>query len=75
MSKPVSCSLYDTLELAFLQKETIKIVLDEGKVEGVPNNLYLNEKLEYLDLSTGAGTKPIRLDSIRELLEEDYHDK
>ena len=74
MSTPVSCSLYESLELACLRRETTKIALEEGEVEGVPSNLYLKEKVEYLDLSTDEGVMSIRLDRIRKLVGSDDYE-
>ena len=60
---PIDCGFYDRLEAWATLRENVRIKqLDqEALIEGVIKDLYIREKVEYLQLDTG---KEVRLDTI-----------
>jgi Rho-binding antiterminator len=63
--KPVSCSLYDELELAIMRKTQIEIVYmeedEEITVEATPIDIYSREGAEFIVFDDGL---ELRLDKV-----------
>lgn len=66
--QPVSCSLYDELELACIKNRVIEITYSDNDViktkRVVPVNVYSRNKVEYLKFDDG---EELRLDYIRQI--------
>lgn len=66
--QPVSCSLYDSLELAAIQKKKLRFEVDRDgstdEIEAIPIDLFSSEGVEYVRLDNG---ETLRLDAVRVL--------
>ncbi|MCL1077762.1 transcriptional antiterminator [Parashewanella spongiae] len=64
--QPISCSLYDQIELACIKGKTIKIeLLDGSEITAVPKTTETHsDKNEYLVLTNAEQEVSIRLDLI-----------
>lgn len=67
---PVSCSIYDRIESLAVRRQMVEIIFrdqknNEVKISGIINNVYSENKAEYLLI----GKASIRLDKIINIIE------
>ncbi len=65
--RPIACGLHSELELLAMHRRRVRLVLDEGTLEGRVLDLAVHDRAEFLVLESGGERHEIRLDRIRSI--------
>ena len=69
--RPIACGLHSELELLAMHRRPVRLVLDDGTLEGRVLDLVVHDRAEFLVLESGGRRREIRLDRIRRIEQGD----